>query len=215
VKSDPFAPANSPQHVKNLSDAFAPRNGDPEAGRRAELEHKHAASIAAMLDADPNAGPIRNELAELIEAHVTGHELADNVYPVTEELQRRATLVDEYRTQLGEEGPDAEPPAVEDLTGHLYAWREGDRTEDDAEEPSGQPDGETSSGWYFAGEPEEGDPAGSLATPPRNGPGSDTDTWRAFASAATSTEPSEWATMTRGEIIAHLEQNKVIPSEQA
>lgn len=188
MKSDPFAPANSPRHIKNLSAAFAPRAESLDAlGRQEQLQR----------------------------LHMTAHEGGPDNVPDVEELERRQTLVDEYREQLATEGPDAEPPAVEDITGHLYVWREGDRTEDDTEEPSGQPDGETSSGWYFVGEPEEGDPAGGLAIPPRNGPGSDTDTWRAFASAATLTEPSEWATMTRGEIITHLEHNKVIPSEQA
>lgn len=189
MRSDPFVPASSPRHVKNLSAAFAP-------------------------SAD-------TRWLQLIAVHATGHERAwmdedpPGQFPDTQELERRATLVEEYREQLSEEGPDAEAPTLVDIAGELYVWREGDHTEDDAEEPSGQPDGETSSGWYFAGEPEQGDPAGGLAVPPRNGPGSDTDTWRAFASAATLTEPSEWATMTRGEIIAHLEQNKVITSEQA
>jgi hypothetical protein len=198
VKSDPFAPANSPRHPVNLDAAFA------RAGAQVVNE---------------NSSEVQRWQA-LTAAHLTDHERRfwedqDGYPPSSEELERRATLVEEYRAQLAEEGPDAEAPTLVDITGELYTWREGDRTEDDAEEPSGQPDGETSSGWYFVGEPEEDDPAGSLAIPPRNGPGSDTDTWRAFASAATSTEPSEWATMTRGEIIAHLEQDKVIPSEQA
>lgn len=196
MRSDPFAPANSPRHIKNLSAAFAP---------------------AGEQTVDENSPEVQRWQA-LTAAHLTDHERTfwedqDGYPPSSEELERRATLVDEYRTQLGEEGPDAEPPTVEDITGHLYTWREGDRTEDDAEEPSGQPDGETSSGWYFAGEPEEGDPAGGLAVPPRNGPGSDTETWRAFAAQATRTEPTEWATMTRGEIIAHLESNMVISGE--
>lgn len=187
MKSDPFAPANSPRHVKNLSAAFAPDTETLDALARQE---------------------------ELQRLHMTGHEGPGNV-PDVEELERRQTLVDEYREQLATEGPDAEPPALEDLTGNLYTWREGDRTEDDAEEPSGQPDGETSSGWYFVGELKENDPAGGLAVPPRNGPGSDTDTWRAFASAATGTEPAGWATLSRTEIIAKLEQDGAIPSEQA
>lgn len=180
MKSDPFAPANSPQHVKN-----AERGQGPETDTR---------------------------WLELIAVHATDHERAwmdedpPGQLPDTDELERRATLVEEYRAQLAEEGPDAEAPTLEDITGELYAWREGDHTEDDAE---------TSSGWYFVGEPEEGDPAGSLAVPPRNGPGSDTDTWRAFASAATLTEPAEWATLNRTEIITKLEQGGTIPSEQA
>lgn len=188
MRSDPFAPADNPRHPKNLAAAFHPKNGDPEAGRRAEL----------------------------LNLHLTVHEynLTDaGDPPDLAELERRQTLVDEYRTQLAEEGPDAEPPTIEDITGHLYEWREGDRTEDDAEEPSGQPDGETSSGWVFVGEPEEGDGVGGLEIPPRNGPGSDTDTWRAFATRATLTEPAQWNTLTRTDIIATLERDGIIPGE--
>jgi hypothetical protein len=188
VKYDPFAPAKSPFHPRNItSAALLSEGGEPE----------------------------RNRFAELLELHLTDHEQQANVSPAVEEAERRQTLVDEFRQQLAHEGPDAEQPTLEDETGHLYQWREGDRTEDDPDEPSGQPDGETSSGWYFIGEPEEGDPAGGIAVPPRNGPGSDTETWRVFAASATLTEPSEWATMKRGEIIAHLEGNKVIPGEQS
>jgi hypothetical protein len=187
VKSDPFAPASHPLHPKNIT-------------------------AAALLTED---GPARNRFAELLEIHLTPHEQGANISPSVEEAERRQTLVDEYREELATEGPDAELPTLEDNTGALYEWHEGDRPEGGDGDPDGQPDGTTSSGWHFIGEPEEGDPAGGLDVPPRNGPGSDTDTWRTFAAAATLTEASEWATMSRTEIITHLEQNKVIPSEQA
>lgn len=189
MRSDPFAPADSPRHAKNLAAAFHPKNGDPEAGRRAEL----------------------------LNLHLTGHEynLTDAGQPPDlAELERRQTLVDEYRTQLAEEGPDAEPPTIEDVTGHLYEWREGDRVDDvHPDDDDGQPDGTTASAWVFVGEPEEGDGMGGLEIPPRNGPGSDTDTWRAFAAQATLTEPAQWATLTRTDIIATLEKDGVIPGE--
>lgn len=188
MKSDPFAPVNDPRHIRN---------------------------IRAQANGGQPPGPLASRFAELVQVHLTDHEQQANQEPELQELERRQTLVDEYLEQIAQEGPDAEAPTLEDTTGHLYAWREGDRTEDDPDEPSGQPDGETSSGWYFAGEPEEGDPAGSLGIPPRNGPGSDTESWRAFAAGVTLTEPSEWATMTRTEIIKHLEDNMVIPGEQA
>ena len=188
MKSDPFAPANSPRHIRNL------RDPEPEVDTR---------------------------WLKLISLHATDHERAwmdedpPGQAPSTEELERRQTLVDEFREQLATEGPDAELPTLEDITGELYQWNEGDRTEDDPGEPSGQPDGETSSGWRYIGEPAEGDPVDAHPVPPRNGPGSDTDSWRAYAVAATNTEPSEWATMSRTEIIAHLEANLVIPGEGA
>lgn len=188
MKSDPFAPIDSPHHVKNIR----------------------------QLAADGQlAGPLAGRFAELVQRHLTDHEdIADQV-PALEELERRQTLVDEYREQLAEEGPDADAPTLEDATGKLYTWREGDRTQDDLEEPSGQPDGETSSGWHFAGEPEENDPAGGLEIPPRNGPGSDTETWRRFATQATLTEPGQWATLNRTEIITTLERDGIIPGEQS
>lgn len=186
MRSDPFAPATSPRHPKNIT-------------------------AAALLGEEYD--PERNRFAELLELHLTPHEQAANVSPSVEEAERRQTLVDEYREQLGAEGPDAEPPSLEDETGALYEWREGDHTEDDPEEPSGQPDGETSSGWVFTGEPEENDGVGALAIPPRNGPGSDTDSWRAFAAQATLTEPAQWATLTRTDIIVTLEKDGVIPGE--
>jgi hypothetical protein len=188
VKSDPFAPANSPLHPKNIT--------------------------AAALLGEEHGGE-RNRFAELLELHLTPHEQAANVSPSVEEAERRQTLVDEYREQLATEGPDAEAPELEDETGALYVWREGDHAEEDPEGLSGQPDGGTSSGWWFAGEPEEGDGVGGIAIPPRNGPGSDTDTWRAFAAQVTLTDPSQWATMTRGEIIAELENRHALTSEQA
>lgn len=187
MKSDPFAPATSDRHAKNITSA-------------------------ALLTDD---GPLRNRFAELLELHLTPHEQAANVSPSVEEAERRQTLVDEYRDQLATEGPDADAPSLEDETGALYVWREGDRTEDDPEEPDGQPDGETSSGWYFVGEPQEGDPAGGLEIPPRNGPGSDTETWRRFASRATLTEPAQWGNLNRTDIIATLEREGIIPSEHA
>lgn len=187
MKSDPFAPASHPSHPKNI-----------QRGQEADADTRWL---------------------ELIAVHGTDHERAwmdvCSTRVATEELERRALLVEEYRQQLAEEGPDAEAPELVDITGELYVWREGDRTEDDAEEPSGQPDGETSSGWYFVGEPQESDPAGGLAIPPRNGPGSDTETWRAFAAQATLTEPAQWATLNRTEIIATLEKDGVIPREGA
>lgn len=187
MKSDPFAPIDSPHHVKSMSGLLGTDPTDPE------LVHR----------------------AELLNLHLTGHEDQADRVPALEELERRQTLVDEYREQLAEEGPDAEAPTLVDETTNLYVWREGDRTEDDAEEPSGQPDGETTSGWYFAGEPQEGDPAGGLQIPPENGPGSDTETWRNFAAGATLTEPAAWANMTRTDIIVTLKKDGVIPSEQA
>jgi hypothetical protein len=188
VKSDPFAPANSPRHAKNIT-------------------------AAALLGEDGD--PQRNRFAELLEIHLTPHEEAANISPSVEEAERRQTLVDEFREQLAAEGPDAELPTLEDETGALYQWNEGDRPDGGDGDPDGQPDGTTSSGWRFIGEPEERDGVGDLEIPPRNGPGSDTDTWRAFAAQATLTETAEWATMTRGEIIAELEKRGVIPGEQA
>lgn len=190
MKSDPFAPADHPLHAKNI--LLAAANG--------ELVGVHA-----------------SRFGELVQLHLTDHENRFDRVPDLQELERRETLVSEYRQQLSEEGPDAEPPTLVDLLNESYVWREGDRTEDSAEEPSGQPDGETSSAWVHVGneEPAEGDPSGSVEIPPRNGPGSDTETWRAFAAGATLTQPSEWATMNRGEIIAHLEKNMIIPSDHA
>jgi hypothetical protein len=179
VKSDPFAPATSPSHAKNL------------------------------LDVDP----VRNALAELIELHATDHEQRFLQYPDADELRRRQTLVDEYREQLATEGPDAEPPTLLDLLNEAYQWREGDRTEDDPDEPSGQPDGENSSGWVYLGDAGEADPE-RLPVPPRNGPGSDTETWRAFAIQEIGPNAS-WVTMNRGEIIAALEAADKIPSGDA
>lgn len=184
MKSDPFAPANSPRHVRNLGAAFRqPRAQDDAASTRL--------------------------------LHSTAHEQDADAYPDAEELQRRATLVEEYRQQLAEEGPDAEAPELEDVTGELYRWHEGDRVEGDPEESDGEPDGTTASGWRFAGEAQEDDGAGSLEIPPRNGPGSDTETWRTFAAAATLTEADAWATLNRGEIISTLERDGVIPNESA
>lgn len=188
MKSDPFAPIDSPAHAKN---------------------------IRALAEDGQLVGPHAGRFSELVQLHLTDHEHQADQVPALEELERRQTLVDEYREQLAEEGPDAEAPTLEDITGNLYQWREGDRTEDDAEEPSGQPDGETSSGWYFVGEPQEGDPAGGLEIPPRNGPGSDTETWRRFASRATLTEPAQWGNLNRTDIIATLEREGIIPSEHA
>lgn len=179
MKSDPFAPIDSPRHAKN---------------------------IRQLAEDGELVGPLAGRFAELVQLHLTSHEDQADRVPALEELERRQTLVDEYRAQLAEEGPDAEAPTLEDGTGNLYMWREGDRTEDDTEEPSGQPDGETSSGWYFSG-----DPASSLNIPPENGPGSDTDTWRNFAAGATLTEPSAWASMSRTDIIATLKKDGVIP----
>lgn len=186
MRSDPFAPGDSPRHIKNIT-------------------------AAALLTED---GPARNRFAELLEIHLTPHEQGASISPSVEEVERRQTLVDEYREELATEGPDAEFPTLEDNTGALYEWHEGDRPEGGDGDPDGQPDGTTSSGWHFIGEPEEGDPAGSLPVPPRNGPGSDTDTWRAFAAGATLTDPSEWATMNRSEIIAKLEHGGVIQADQ-
>lgn len=183
MKSDPFAPAHDPFHIKNLKRA--------EAGTFAG---KHA-----------------DRFVELVKLHVTGHEEDANQVPQLDELERRQTLVDEFREQLATEGPDAGLPTLEDGTGHFYEWREGDRTEDSAEEPSGQPDGETSSGWHFVGSVEQPD----ADVPPRNGPGSDADTWRAFAARATGTELAQWATLTRTDIIATLERDGVIPGGTA
>jgi hypothetical protein len=186
VKSDPFAPIDSPYHAKN---------------------------IRALAAGGQLVGPHAARFSELVQLHLTGHEEQADQVPALEELERRQTLVDEYREQLAEEGPDAEAPTLVDETTNLYVWREGDRTQDDPEEPSGQPDGETSSGWHFAGKPAE-DSAPGLAVPPRNGPGSDTETWRAFA-IQTIGPNSAWATMTRSEIIAALETADKIPSGQA
>lgn len=185
MRSDPFAPANSPRHIKNIT-------------------------AAALLDDDPE----RNRFAELLELHLTPHEQDANVSPSVEEAERRQTLVNEYREQLAAEGPDAEPPSLEDETGALYVWREGDRTEDDADEPSGQPDGETTSAWVFAGETEETPAPEGVAVPPRNGPGSDTETWRAFAIETTGPNAA-WSTMNRGEIISALEAAGKIPGADA
>lgn len=186
MKSDPFAPADSPRHAKNIT-------------------------AAALLTED---GPGRNRFAELLEIHLTPHEQAANVSPSVEEAERRQTLVDEFREQLDAEGPDAELPTLEDDTGALYEWHEGDRPEGGDGDPDGQPDGTTASGWRFLGEPEEGDTDG-LSVPPRNGPGSSTEVWREFAAKATDTEPISWATMSRDEIVHTLESEGVIPSEQA
>lgn len=187
MKSDPYAPANSSRHAKNIT-------------------------AAALLADDDD--PMRNRFAELLELHLTPHEERANVSPSIEEAERRQTLVDEFREQLATEGPDAERPMLEDGTGELYEWFEGDRTPE-GEEPSGQPDGETTSGWDYVGPPQEGDPVGDLAIPPRNGPGSDTETWRSFAARATLTEASDWATSNRGEIIAKLERDGIIPADGA
>lgn len=187
MKSDPFAPIDSDRHPK----------------------HIHA---AALLGED---GPQRNRFAELLELHLTPHEQAANVSPSVEEVERRQTLVEEFREQLAAEGPDAELPTLEDETGAFYRWHEGDRPDGGDGDPDGQPDGTTSSGWRFAGDPEEGDPAGSLGIPPRNGPGSDTETWRTFAAGATLTEPAQWSTMTRTDIITTLENDGVIPRDSA
>lgn len=186
MKSDPFAPADHPRHPRN---------------------------IRALAADGQFAGPLASRFAELVQVHLTGHEDQADRIPELQELQRRQTLVDEYRQQLAEEGPDAEAPTLVDETTNLYVWREGDRTEDDAEEPSGQPDGETSIGWVSVNA--DGPTADPAEIPPRNGPGSDTETWRRFASKVTLTDPSGWATMNRTEIIKHLEDNMVIPSEQA
>lgn len=209
MKSDPFAPITSPAHVKNL------KGDDPAGGRHAELERRHALAIDMLLEYDPNAKPIRDQLPELLDTHVTDHELLAQVFPNVEELQRRATLVTEYRDQLAEEGPDAEAPTLVDLETESYRWSEGDRTEEHPDEPSGQPDGETASGWVHVPEPQEDSEPEVVAVPPRNGPGSDTETWRAYAAKVTDTEQAQWATMNRTEIIATLEGDGVIPSEQA
>lgn len=188
MKSDPFAPADSPLHAKNI--------------RRLAADGQFVGQHADRFE-------------ELVQVHVTGHEGDADQVPALEELERRQTLVDEFREQLATEGPDAELPTLEDVTGRLYRWHEGDRPDGGDGDPDGQSDGTTSSGWRFAGEPQEGDPAGGLEIPPRNGPGSDTDTWRAFAAQATLTEPAQWATLTRTDIISTLERDGVIPSEQA
>lgn len=188
MKSDPFAPGDSPRHIKNKR-----REQEPDTDTR---------------------------WLELIGLHATDHERAwmdedpPGEMPTTEELERRQTLVDEFREQLATEGPDAELPTLEDITGELYQWHEGDRPEGGDGDPDGQPDGATSSGWQYIGEPKEDDQVVGLAVPPRNGPGSGTDRWREFASAATSTPPSEWLTMSREEIIAHLEQHKIVQDEK-
>lgn len=163
MKSDPFAPADSPRHIRNI----------------------HA---AALLGEDDD--PQRNRFAELLELHLTPHEQAANISPSIEEAERRQTLVDEFHEQLSTEGPDAELPTLEDATGTLYEWQQGD--------------GDGSWSWQHVG----------LTTPPRNGPGSDTETWRAFAAAVTQTDAAGWASMGRGEIIAHLENNQIIASER-
>lgn len=193
MKSDPFAPATSPRHPSNIRRSFAPDSESLDALARQE---------------------------ELQRLHITDHERAAHRddhgdLPDVEELERRQTLVDEFREQLATEGPDAELPTLEDITGQLYRWHEGDRPDGGDGDPDGQSDGTTSSGWRYVGEPQEGDPAGGLEIPPRNGPGSDTDTWRAFAAQATLTEPAQWATLTRTDIITTLERDGVIPSEQA
>lgn len=178
MKSDPFAPSDHPRHAKNIT-------------------------TAALLGDD---GPQRNRFAELLELHLTPHEQDANVSPSVEEVERRQTLVQEFLEQLDTEGPDAELPTLEDETGALYQWHEGDRPDGGDGDPDGQPDGTTSSGWRFVGDP-------GPVIPPRNGPGSDTDTWRAFAAQVTTTSAS-WATMTRGEIIAALEAAGKIPADQ-
>lgn len=204
MRSDPFAPAHSPLHPKNVRNAFAP----------------DAESLQALT---------RQE--QLQRLHMTDHEGPGHV-PTVEELLRRQTLVDEFREQLATEGPDAEPPTLVDETGQTYVWWEGDRPEGGDGDPDGQPDGTTSSGWRHVGQADDGaqseedggdapsgkttvDDAAAPEVPPRNGPGSDTDTWRAFAAQATDTEPAQWATLTRTDIIATLERDGVIPSEQA
>jgi hypothetical protein len=188
VKSDPFAPATSDRHAKNIT-------------------------AAALLSEEGE--PLRNRFAELLELHLTPHEEAANLSPSVEEAERRQTLVDEFREQLAAEGPDADLPTLEDETGALYQWHEGDRPDGGDGDPDGQPDGTTSSGWRFIGEPEEGDPAGSLQVPPRNGPGSSTEAWREFAAGATLTEPTQWSTLSRDEIIHTLENDGVIQRENA
>lgn len=204
MKSDPFAPADSSRHAKNIT-------------------------AAALLAED---GPERNRFAELLEIHLTPHEQAANVSPSVEEAERRQTLVDEFREQLAAEGPDAELPTLEDDTGALYEWHEGDRPDGGDGDPDGQPDGTTSSGWRLVGQADDGaqsegdgddapsgkatvDEAATLEAPPRNGPGSSTEVWREFAAKATDTEPTSWATMSRDEIVHTLESEGVIPSEQA
>lgn len=204
MRSDPFAPADSPRHVKNI--AAAPRPSDESLNALARQE-------------------------ELQRLHMTSHEGPGNV-PSVEELERRQTLVDEFREQLATEGPDAEPPTLVDEAGQTYVWWEGDRPDGGDGDPDGQPDGTTSSGWRHVGQADDGaqseedSPEGlsgkttvggaaALEAPPRNGPGSDTDTWRAFAAQATDTEPAQWATSSRTEIIAELEERGAIPSEHA
>jgi len=115
---DPKAPADSPLHPSNI-------------GRAQESEPEQPADSPSM--------------DELLETHRTSAELADDLRPDRDELQRRAQLVAEH-----DEDPDPEyAPTLVDLTGMEHRWEgedgwqpvepedtQGDAEQDQAEESS-------------------------------------------------------------------------------
>jgi hypothetical protein len=98
VKSDPFAPATSSTHIKNLNRAELPEPAD------------------TLDDIEREA---------LLRMHTTGTEAKYDKLLDDAELERRDTLVREYREELAEHG-EAQNPTLVDLVNEEYVWQDGD-----------------------------------------------------------------------------------------
>jgi len=68
-------------------------------------------------------------LDALMSLHRTPHEEQADQTPDADELERRDTLVTEFREELEEHG-EAQNPTLVDLTGEDYVWQEGDEDTD-------------------------------------------------------------------------------------
>lgn len=100
VKSDPFAPATSPTHIKNLR---ATEADEPTEERELADEERDI----------------------LLETHVTEREKQADLVPDDEELTRRETLVSEFFDELREHD-EAENPTLVDLTEAEHVWYQHD-----------------------------------------------------------------------------------------